>query len=135
MTDSKRPGPLVLVVDDHKDLRGILVEILEDERYEVVSASNGQEALDALRRGLRPALILLDLRMPVMDGWEFLRLRRDEPDLARIPVLALSAGTPRKAPDRSDGVVAVLPKPISADELCQAVARAIANHGPDSTAG
>ncbi|HVY49244.1 MAG TPA: response regulator [Minicystis sp.] len=81
----------VLIVDDEADIRETLRAILEDEGYRVATAENGKVALEALLRGARPKLILLDLTMPVMNGWETLeRLRRDH-DLATIPVAVVSA--------------------------------------------
>ena len=61
----------ILIVDDDKDVRIALAELLEGEGYTVAGAHNGQEALQLMRGGLHPAVILLDLMMPVMDGWDF----------------------------------------------------------------
>jgi CheY-like chemotaxis protein len=82
-------GPL-LVVDDDDDVRSVLVDVLSAEGYEVVAARDGSEAL-RLAASSHPALIILDLMMPVMSGWEFLTHRRADPELAEIPVLAMSA--------------------------------------------
>jgi CheY-like chemotaxis protein len=80
----------VLVVDDDADIRETLAETLALEGYEAESAPNG---LEALRRAdaHRPDLILLDLMMPVMNGWEFLRARRTDPRVAGVPVVVFSA--------------------------------------------
>ncbi len=80
----------ILVVDDDPDLRRSLVEVLEEEGYGVSCATNGEEALAALGRE-RPSAILLDLTMPVMDGWTFRRLQQDDPQLAAIPTVVISA--------------------------------------------
>jgi CheY-like chemotaxis protein len=81
---------LVLVVDDDDDVRSVLVDVLSTEGYEVIAARNGREAL-RVAASARPALIILDLMMPVMSGWEFLVHQRADPRLAEIPVLAMSA--------------------------------------------
>src|SRR4051794_23983356 len=80
----------VLVVDDDVSIRGFLAEALRDEGYEVQTAGNGHDAL-ALLREWRPDLILLDLMMPVMDGWAFRTEQRLIPNMADVPVIVLSA--------------------------------------------
>ena len=80
----------ILVVEDDTDLRRSLIEVLEDEGYEVSSARDGQEALDQLE-GPAPQAILLDLMMPGMDGWTFRSRQRSDPRLARIPTVVISA--------------------------------------------
>ncbi len=82
-------GP-VLVVEDHEDARQALVELLRECGFPVQEARHGAEAL-ALVRTERPAVVLLDLMMPVMDGWEFLRALAAEPSLASIPFAVISA--------------------------------------------
>jgi CheY-like chemotaxis protein len=87
----------ILIVEDDSDIRIDLSEILRDEGYEVAAASNGREALDWLRAGNVPCLILLDLMMPVMDGWQFRARQLKSPGMAMIPVVLLSgAGDLRK---------------------------------------
>jgi CheY-like chemotaxis protein len=81
----------LLVVEDDPGIRRSLAEALEDEGYSVVLAANGREAIDRLREQPTPCMILLDLMMPIMDGWEFLRARRENEDLAAIPVVVVSA--------------------------------------------
>ena len=73
----------VLIVEDDTDLRETLSQILTDEGYRVWSAEHGQAALDCLRDGSKPCLILLDLTMPVMNGWQFRAEQREDPDLCR----------------------------------------------------
>src|SRR5262245_11415139 len=85
------PGRSVLVVEDDNDIRDALTLILRDQGYQVDSASNGQEALDQLRRGSPANLIVLDLMMPVMDGWQFRHEQQRDPTLAGIPVVIVSA--------------------------------------------
>src|SRR5437762_11749160 len=81
----------VLAVEDDFDLRDALVPILEYEGHRVVSAANGQEALERLQTMPPPSLILLDLMMPVMDGEEFRARQLRDPTLASIPVVVVSA--------------------------------------------
>src|SRR5919206_4825152 len=80
----------VMVVEDDFAIRETLRELLEDEGYRVVWAANGREALQRLKERA-PRLILLDLMMPVMDGWEFRTAQQRDPELARIPVVIISA--------------------------------------------
>ncbi|RKH62243.1 response regulator [Corallococcus llansteffanensis] len=117
-----KPAPRkpVLVVEDDEDVRAAVAEILEGEGYEVVVAANGREALDELVHVASPCLILLDLRMPVMDGPEFLRrLRADWPRLKDVPVLLLTAVVTEALPDTRG----ILRKPIIPDELVTSVHR------------
>jgi CheY-like chemotaxis protein len=84
--------PFVLVVDDDRDIRDSLIEMLEDHGYAAVGASNGVEALEVLRTSAASAcLILLDLMMPVMDGREFREEQLKHPAWAAIPVIVISA--------------------------------------------
>jgi CheY-like chemotaxis protein len=117
------PAPLrVLVVDDDEDLREVLTEILGARGYFVETACDGAEALARLRAGPSPSIILLDLRMPGMSGWEFCREQRRDPALAEIPVLVLSGGSSRHVA-ASLGAIDVLPKPIDLDELTAKLSR------------
>src|SRR5512143_1318332 len=81
----------VLVVEDDSDLRESLGQALRDQEFTVLSASNGQQALDLLNAGARPAVILLDLMMPILNGWELRDALRDDPRFADIPQLVISA--------------------------------------------
>lgn len=81
----------VLVVEDDNDLRESLSQALRDHGYTVTQAENGQQALDLLHAGARPSVILLDLMMPVLNGWELRDALRDDPALADIPQLVISA--------------------------------------------
>ena len=85
----------VLVVEDDRDTREMIERFLELEGFGVGSAANGAAALAALERGRRPRVILLDLMMPVMNGWEFREAQRRQPDLASIPVVVVTAAGPR----------------------------------------
>ena len=108
-------GP-VLVVDDDLDSREALSQILEDQGFGVLTAGNGQEALAVLRRELRPSVILLDLMMPIMDGYGFLDAYRNDTSLVVVPVAIITAG---QAVDHSriDSVTPIIPKPIDVRRL------------------
>ena len=83
----------VLVVEDHEDTRDAFQLMLERNGYAVVTAPNGRDALDKLQGGLRPCVILMDLMMPVMTGFEFREEQLRDPELADIPLIAYSAVT------------------------------------------
>src|SRR5271163_1295125 len=109
----------ILVVEDDADIRETLSDLLTDEGYTVSVCNNGLEALTHLRAGRRADVIVLDLMMPVMDGWQFRVLQKRDPELASIPVLALSAdGTPKAA---AIDAAAYLRKPVSCDALLSAI--------------
>jgi CheY-like chemotaxis protein len=119
LTESNRT---ILVVDDDRDIRETLSEILRDEGYRVATAANGSEALKLLRSlAAAPALVLLDLMMPVMDGYRFLEERGKDPALASIPVAVISAGGgfDRERLYR----IPVVPKPFSLPQLLTVVER------------
>lgn len=84
-------APSVLVVEDDDDIRASLVEFLDDHGYRARGAANGREGLTLLSDGARPGVIILDLMMPVMDGWAFRAELRRLPDLAGVPVVVISA--------------------------------------------
>ncbi len=115
----------VLVVDDDPDILEALSEILEAEGYQVLRARNGQEALGCLQSA-PPALILLDLMMPVMDGWEFAQRMRQQPAVAKIPIIVLSADRNVGAKARDIGAVGHLPKPFELNDLLELVHRSLA---------
>ncbi len=114
-------GCKVLVVEDNDDIRENLSEILEDEGYQVVAAENGQVALELLERTALPSVILLDLMMPIMNGWQLRSELLERPALAELPVILLSARTDVKTTAKALGVVAGLRKPISLPSLLQLV--------------
>jgi two-component system chemotaxis response regulator CheY len=102
----------ILVVEDDVDALQALTNLLEANGYTVEKAQNGQEAL-VQAKAQQPGMILLDLSMPVMDGWEFLRQQRLDPAIANIPVVVLTALV-SAAPA---GAKAVMTKPISVGHL------------------
>lgn len=117
------PGRILLVEDD-APLREALAELLEEYGYEVACAGDGQEALACLDGAPAPALILLDLAMPVMDGWAFRAAQRRDPRLAAIPTVVLSAtaGADAVAISRL-APAAALAKPFDLHQLIQTIQR------------
>jgi CheY-like chemotaxis protein len=113
----------ILVVEDDADIRSALCTILEDEGYRVARASDGREALDALRAGLRPAVILLDLMMPVMDGAEFRTAQLRDPRLAAIPIVILTADGRFQETARALGASAAFAKPFELKVLLRTLER------------
>lgn len=81
----------MLIVDDDKDIQSAIKMILELHGYQVSCVSNGQEALEVLTRGPVPSVILLDLMMPVMDGFEFMRLMEDGCIATKVPIIVMTA--------------------------------------------
>lgn len=119
---SLKGGKLILVVEDDPDIRETLADVLTESSYRVEFASNGQEALELLHIR-QPALILTDLKMPVMDGWQFRAELLKDPKLAAIPVIVVSGGHLRPIPVR---LAACLAKPIDLAALLSAVERCCA---------
>ncbi len=110
--DATETRHAILVVDDDFDIREALAEILEDRGFVVTTAANGLEALERLRTMTQPpSAILLDLMMPVMDGYGFLDACRNEPPLASIPVIVITAGRGIDRARLGDSTP-VIPKPI-----------------------
>jgi CheY-like chemotaxis protein len=117
-------APLVLVVDDDPDILEAVAEILEGEGYRVARARNGLEALERVEEE-EPALVLLDLMMPLMDGAAFGRELQVRRPSANLPIVVISAdGNPDRA--AVPGTVGVLPKPFDIDALLRMVAERVA---------
>lgn len=101
----------ILVVDDQALLRMLLSALLTDAGYQVATATNGAEALSYINDADNaPDMIILDLMMPVMDGWGFLKARQQDPRCAQIPVIVLSADETVAPELRALGAQAVVPK-------------------------
>lgn len=111
----------VLVVEDDEDVREALVLLLGDEGVHAVGATDGRDALEKIRAGFRPAVILLDLMMPVMDGERFLRARRADPQLASIPVVVISAMQRMKVDPAELDIDEMIPKPVDPTRVLQTV--------------
>jgi CheY-like chemotaxis protein len=111
--------PTILIVDDEAAIRGLLIELLGDEGYAVIAATNGRTALD-LARQQRPDLIVMDVMMPELDGPETVRRLRAEAETAAIPVILMSAAH-SISPDRASAV-AFVSKPFNIEHLLAVVA-------------
>src|SRR6266542_4145947 len=124
----------VLVVEDDTDLRESLSQALRDHGFTVTQAANGQQALDLLNSGIRPGVILLDLMMPILSGWELRDVLRDDPELAQIPQLVISAFV-----DETEQAVLALPpddcirKPFHLRILIDAIERRCQDENPASS--
>lgn len=122
MSSVAPPLRSLLVVDDDASIREVLTAILASQGYPVVTAAEGEEALALLHEGLRPCLVLLDLRMPGMDGRAFREEQMKEAELALIPVVILTG-------DRDGAEIAAalgtehITKPIELDQLLALVSR------------
>jgi CheY-like chemotaxis protein len=110
----------VLVVDDDAEIRELVAMILSGEGYDVETAEHGLDALARLESGEPPALVLLDLMMPEMSGWELLPEARGRGLLVEVPVVAMSAAANRH--ELPDGIAAFLAKPFGVDALIGVVA-------------
>jgi CheY-like chemotaxis protein len=111
----------ILLVEDDDLTRDALTTLLEAAGYRVIPAAHGREALDRLRDGETPSLILLDLWMPVMDGRTFRKHQLQSPSLAPIPVLLLSAEDNLARTAASLGAAGYFPKPIGIEMLLKAI--------------
>ena len=121
------PGvPRILVVDDEPDLRQLTADLLISDGFDVVIAQHGREALERLGDH-RPDLVLLDLNMPVMDGWQFRAEQRRllEPDLVNIPVLILSGAEGADQHAATLEAIGAIEKPFDPDQLLNAVRTAL----------
>ena len=107
----------MLVVDDDPNIRRMIVAALRRDGYSFFEAANGKDALD-LMRDEHPNVVVLDLMMPIMSGWDVLRERQQEPELSRIPVIVVSANRdPDVAIAVNAGICAFLPKPFDIGAL------------------
>jgi CheY-like chemotaxis protein len=121
LAESQRP--LVLVIDDDDAIRDALRDLLDDAGFSTVGARHGREGLEVLARlGAAPAFILLDLTMPVMDGWAFCQRRARDQKLREIPVIAISAVEISDS-NRPLGVDACLMKPIDLESFARLALR------------
>jgi CheY-like chemotaxis protein len=114
---------LILIVEDDLDVARLLAEILEAEGYCTAVAANGCEALDHLRNNGHPDLILLDMMMPVMDGWKFREEQRKLPACASIPVVTVTADGDARRKAASIQAAGYVPKPLRIDNLLDEVER------------
>ncbi len=128
------PGAIrLLLVEDDSSIRLALSDLLEDEGFAVTTAVNGREALHELRHAPPPDVIVLDLMMPVMDGWEFRVEQRSDPVLAGIPLLAMSADLSAKA--RAIAADGYVRKPIDFPELLRQLPATVVAGGQAAPGG
>lgn len=119
--DRSAAGRCVLVVDDEPETVDAVVELIEGEGLTTLRAQNGSEALDLLQGGARPSLILLDLKMPKMDGWEFCRRLAEDEDLSGIPVAVVTASASvERVPERQNDA-GFFVKPVNYRRLLELV--------------
>jgi CheY-like chemotaxis protein len=119
-----QPRPILVVEDDH-DVRDAMVQVLEAEGYQTVPAVDGLDAIGHLEAGLEPCLILLDLMMPRMSGWQF--MEHEAVRALQTPIVVVSAyGTGEEM--RAAGVTAYMRKPVDVDALLGVIARHCAAH-------
>ena len=116
-------GKSILIVEDDDDVRGALAAFLEGEGYSVVEAEHGRAALDQLHSPLSFCLILLDLFMPVMNGWAFRAEQQKDPQIAGIPVVLVTADRMATKHAADLGAVAEVVKPIEFERLLEHVSR------------
>ncbi len=120
----EQPRPTILVVDDNEVTREGIAVVLRRGGYVVVTAADGAQALDSLRAGPPPALILLDMLMPLVDGWQFLdRLRKGR--APHPPVIVTSGSVVRDEWALAHGCAGFLPKPVDAEDLLREVRRVL----------
>jgi CheY-like chemotaxis protein len=114
--------PTVLIVDDDAQIREALSILLDDEGIRCVTASNGAEAIRLLcENKLRPDMIVLDLMMPIMNGWEFRVAQLANPGIATIPTVILTAATDTSSRAAELGIIQILRKPLDLDQLFQVI--------------
>jgi two-component system response regulator MprA len=113
----------VLIVDDDMDIRDTIRMVLEHKGYRAMAASNGEEALRVLGAGDPVDLILLDMMMPIMDGWGFRNSQPDGPAFVTIPVVVLTGDGRASSKAAAIGAAGYLKKPLDLDDLLETVAR------------
>lgn len=115
----------ILIVDDDPFIRATISEVLAEEGYTLATATNGAEGLDAVA-GAMPAAVLLDMRMPVLDGWGFARALKERG--VSLPIIVMTAAQDARRWSQEIGAVGVLAKPFDLDELLRVVERALQSH-------
>ena len=123
MDSANYPGKRILLIDDNMLTREMMSLILAGEGYRVATACHGADALERLRGYERPDLILLDLRMPVMDGCTFCDEKKRDPEMASIPLIVLSAAADAAEKAAAVGAAVCLQKPVDPIRLLDVVRR------------
>ncbi|WP_170136292.1 response regulator transcription factor [Nannocystis exedens] len=114
-------APIILIVEDDRDIRDVLAEILAEEGYQVLVAEDGADGLRRLAEGPQPDLILLDLMMPRMDGYQFREEQRKNPVWSGIPLVLLTAGVETSDKITALGALDVVRKPVKIDFLLELI--------------
>jgi CheY-like chemotaxis protein len=115
---------MILIIEDDEDIRESLKELLEDEGYSVASSGNGREALEYLRSTTElPHLILLDLMMPVMDGYAFRAEQKSDETISKIPVIVMSADVRAEAKAAELQAVEIARKPLGIKAILELIHR------------
>lgn len=123
-SEMEKSAKHVLIVEDSLDLQALLAQLIESEGHSTTLASHGRQALDLLESmPVPPSLILLDLMMPVMDGFEFIKVQLEDPKLSKIPVVVMTADSNPQSNVQNLKVKEVVKKPISADLVLEIVDR------------
>lgn len=114
----------VFLIEDDQDIRASIIEVLEDEGFSIDWATNGEEALKKLQAARsKPSLILLDLRLPIKDGYQFRSEQLSDPRLADIPVVVISADGRLEEKTESLQIRDLLRKPVDIEQLVNTVRR------------
>lgn len=121
MKGSRKRDVDVLVVEDDEEIRATLGSFLEGNGYTVKITATAMEGLEWLRWGKSAGCVVLDMRMPLMTGWEFRRAMKEDPSLRDIPVIAITGG--RFKADDDEHFVALIEKPLDLREIEAAVQR------------
>lgn len=118
-------APIILIVEDDRDIRDVLAEILAEEGYQVLVAEDGADGLRRLAEGPLPDLILLDLMMPRMDGYQFREEQRKNPAWSGIPLVLLTAGVETSDKITALGALDIVRKPVKIDFLLDLIGAAV----------
>ncbi|MGH9850180.1 MAG: response regulator [Blastocatellia bacterium] len=122
----------VLVVDDHQDMIDLMQLVLEGEGFYVAVATDGEQAIELLTQ-FRPAIIITDLMMPKTTGVELIRHVKSKPELADIPIVAMSAARSGEMSEaKAAGAVEALTKPLDFDRLVELLKHYVPSHTPTS---
>ena len=115
------PGNTVLVIEDDEDTRVAIVEVLRLEKIRAVGVRDGAAAIDQFHQGLRPSVIVLDLGLPLVSGEQFLKARKLDGELARIPVFVITGREVKADEFEGMNVKSVIRKPFDPAQILEAV--------------
>ncbi|MFL5814731.1 MAG: response regulator [Bdellovibrionia bacterium] len=108
----------ILIIEDDESIRKMIASVLEIEGYSISAAANGKQALETIQNGALPDIILLDMMMPVMNGWDFLDFVRANATTSKIPIIVVSAYAEIAKSVKPNAVV---PKPVQLKSLLKAI--------------